>query len=361
MKIKLSITVSALFVLAITALLLKPTEVNAFWDGANNPPMIEVPGSYFDADDLNFELNRGPITQLRAGFFAFNNNPFGQEGVTVYDPDKAWNGYTLLGLLEGKICDDAIDCIAAGNCDYDDVCGSVLIDMYGNMVKEWRVHGFPAKMLPGGSVMGGEIPFQQLTAVPLIQQDWCGNEEWRWDGNADDAWHGPNQVAELPVFCLSNLTSDWCQEFLASGGACLGGDEFSCISGFHHDYEREGNPVGYYAPGLKPTSSKGKTLILSNHVPPLGETAHISTYRLYDEAIYEVDWDGNALFKWFAREHLNEEDCGGRPGCLDMGFDADAKEAIMNTRVGSPNSENATYYQHNNIVSYVVQNRWYEE
>jgi hypothetical protein len=44
-----------------------------------------------------------------------------------------------------------------------------------------------------------------------------------------------------------------------------------------------------------------------------------------------------------------------------MGFDADAKEAIMDTRVGSPNSENASDYQHNNSVSYVGENRWYEE
>ena len=343
MKRKLSITVSALFLLAITALLLKPTVVNAFWYGANNPPMITIPEGApffgpgpFDADALHNSLMSGPITELRTGFFTFNNNPSGTLGVTVNDPDKTWSGYTLLGLLQGKLCEDATEPY-----DYDDVCGSVLIDMEGNFVKEWRLQGFPAKMLPGGSVMGGEIPFDQLTGVPLVQQDWCGNEEWRWDGNAEDKWYGYDQAYNTwgfntdPTPCLDpnyNVDPNW------------------CISGFHHDYEREGNPVGYYAPGLKPTSSKGKTLILSNYVPEQIDTDQISALRLYDEAIYEVDWNGNVLFKWFSYEHFEE-----------MGFDADAKEGIMNIRAGSPNSEFATDYQHFNSVSYVGENIRYEE
>ena len=30
----------------------------------------------------------------------------------------------------------------------------------------------------------------------------------------------------------------------------------------HHDYQREGNPVGYYAPGMDPMVERGNTLIL---------------------------------------------------------------------------------------------------
>lgn len=195
MKRKISIIISVLFVATITTVFLMPPSVHSFWYGVNNPPMIGPPiGPSFDADDLHNSLMSGPITQLRTGFFTFNNNPDDEEGVTIYDPDKALSGYTLLGLLQGKICDDAPEVPPPGGYGYEDVCGSVLIDMDGSIVKEWRLLGFPAKMLPGGSVMGGEIPFHQLTAVPLVQMDWCGTEEWRWDGNAADRWYGPNKL-----------------------------------------------------------------------------------------------------------------------------------------------------------------------
>jgi hypothetical protein len=368
MKRKISIIISVLFVATITTVFLMPPSVHSIWYGSNNPPMVGPP---FDAEALHEDLMNGPIRQLRTGFFTFNNNPLGTLGVTPgLDTDKAWSGYTLLGLLQGKICDDA----GAPPHDYGDVCGAVLIDMDGAIVKEWRLGGFPAKMLPGGSVMGSELPFHQLTGVPLVQMDWCGNEEWRWDGNPDDAWYGPNQVGELPGLCdpahlYSISGSEWCENY----SPCLDPDDpYSCISGFHHDYQREGNPVGYYAPGLKPSSSKGKTLILSNYVPPTEQTDgsltdadgvsteacleeydkcyDISDKQLYDEAIYEVDWDGTVLFKWFAFEHFEE-----------MGFDDDAKEAIETIRVGSPNSEDATDYQHFNAVSYVGENYMYDE
>ena len=32
----------------------------------------------------------------------------------------------------------------------------------------------------------------------------------------------------------------------------------------HHDYQREGNPVGYYVPGQIPEVNKGNTLILAH-------------------------------------------------------------------------------------------------
>ena len=34
----------------------------------------------------------------------------------------------------------------------------------------------------------------------------------------------------------------------------------------HHDFQREGNPVGYYVPGMEPNLKGGKTLILSNKI-----------------------------------------------------------------------------------------------
>jgi hypothetical protein len=55
-------------------------------------------------------------------------------GVTFYDPEKSWSGYTLFQ--------------AAG-------VGALLIDMNGREVQLWKgLQGFPNKLLPGGQVRG---------------------------------------------------------------------------------------------------------------------------------------------------------------------------------------------------------------
>lgn len=55
-------------------------------------------------------------------------------GVTIYNPKKCWNGYTIFQ--------------AKG-------VGALLIDMNGTEVQLWKgLHGFPNKLLPGGYVLG---------------------------------------------------------------------------------------------------------------------------------------------------------------------------------------------------------------
>ena len=54
-------------------------------------------------------------------------------GVTVYDPQKCWNGYTIVPLIND---------------------GVLLFDMNGNEVRRWNMHAMPPKLLPGGYVMG---------------------------------------------------------------------------------------------------------------------------------------------------------------------------------------------------------------
>ncbi len=50
-------------------------------------------------------------------------------GVTIYNPEKCWSGYTILQAAER---------------------GALLIDMNGNEVRMWEgLQGFPNKMLPG--------------------------------------------------------------------------------------------------------------------------------------------------------------------------------------------------------------------
>ena len=87
-------------------------------------------------------------------------------GVTVYNPEKSWRGYTLFQ--------------AAG-------VGALLIDMSGREVQLWRgLQGFPNKLLPGGHVFGstGErnprFGFQDQ--ADLVQVDFDGNVVWRFDG-----------------------------------------------------------------------------------------------------------------------------------------------------------------------------------
>ena len=55
-------------------------------------------------------------------------------GTTIYNPEKAYNGYTLM-QCQG--------------------IGAVLVDMNGHVKKVWMtVQGFPNKLLPDGYVMG---------------------------------------------------------------------------------------------------------------------------------------------------------------------------------------------------------------
>jgi hypothetical protein len=87
-------------------------------------------------------------------------------GVTLYDPAKAWNGYTIFPAAD---------------------LGALLIDMNGKEVQLWKgLQGFPNKLLPNGQVFGStglrapDHSFQDQT--DLVQVDWEGNIVWRFAG-----------------------------------------------------------------------------------------------------------------------------------------------------------------------------------
>lgn len=85
-------------------------------------------------------------------------------GTTIYQPDKSWSGYTVFGT--------------------PNECGVVLMDMNGNEVKHWPsvADAFPARIFPGGNVMGSNAPRRPfLEGIALIQVDRDGNEVWRFD------------------------------------------------------------------------------------------------------------------------------------------------------------------------------------
>jgi len=79
-------------------------------------------------------------------------------GVTCYDPKKCWNGYTIFQAMD---------------------TGATLIDMNGNVAKQWQgLEGLLNTILPGGYVMGStgsrdkdpEHGFQDQ--LDLVQLDW---------------------------------------------------------------------------------------------------------------------------------------------------------------------------------------------
>ena len=216
-------------------------------------------------------------------------------GVTLYNKDKAYNGYTI----------------------YPSAKGALLVDMNGNEVNLWAgLGGFPNKILPGGYVFGttgargGKYAYQDQ--LDLVQVDWDGNVVWKFDH--------------------TELVAD-------------PGKEPQWQARQHHDFQREGNTVGYYYPGGEPKTDSGNTIILThenvyNH--------DISDKRLIDDKIIEVDWDGNIIWSWRASDHFDE-------------FDFD--EAAKNTLARNPglHEEAGGDWMHINCVSVLGENKWYDQ
>ena len=217
-------------------------------------------------------------------------------GTTIYRPDKTWNGYTLFGTPDQK--------------------GAVLVDMNGNLVKRWTevaaVPG-PFRVLPGGYVMGGTVrrrPHQE--AIALVQVDWDGNVVWAFD---------KTERVET-----EDGTSVWAARQ-------------------HHDWQREGSPVGYYSPDAAPAVDDGRTLILAHKNLTMPE---ITDKRLEDDYIFEVSWDGEVLWEWLASDHVDE-----------LGFSESARNAIHRSVRVNENRQSADWL-HINAMSYVGPNRWFD-
>ncbi|GMO54126.1 MAG: hypothetical protein Pg6C_20400 [Treponemataceae bacterium] len=186
-------------------------------------------------------------------------------GTTVYKKDKAWNGFTV----------------------FPSVKGALLIDMNGREVNRWAgLGGFPNKILPGGYVLGNSGARVSKRAyqdqLDLLQVDYDGNIVWRFDGTElidDGDGAGPRRHARQ-----------------------------------HHDYQREGSPTGYFAPGLEPKADGGSTLIL---VHENVSNPRISDTVLVDDKVIEVDYEGNITWSWRASDRFDE-----------FGFDGAAKKVL---------------------------------
>lgn len=213
-------------------------------------------------------------------------------GVTTYNPEKAWNGYTLFP--------------AAGQ------QGAVLIDMNGNVVKFWKgLRGEPGpnKLLPGGFVLGStgkEKGSQNYT--DLVKVDFDGNIVWRFD-----------HVAEIKD---------------------ADGKYWSARQ--HHDYQTEGNPVGYYVPGEEYVE-EGNTLILSHRNKTNKNVSTNAT--IMDDLIVEVDSEGEIVWEWSAADHFDQ-----------FGFSDAAKKSID----AFPGGLEYGDWAHMNSMSVVGPNKWWD-
>jgi hypothetical protein len=216
-------------------------------------------------------------------------------GTTIYKPDKCWNGFTI---FSAKVTGE-----------------STLIDMNGNVVKLWKgISGFPARILPGGYVMGyvGTRPMHQ-DSTALVEADWNENIIWKFD-----------RAEEIKD---PDKTPYWSARQ-------------------HHDFQREGNPVGYYAPDLIPKVNGGNTIILAHKDVT---NLKISNRPLEDDYIYEVTWDGKIVWEWLASDHFDE-----------LGFDEAARNTIY--RNPSWNSDRGgADWAHINSMSVLGPNKFYDQ
>ncbi len=221
-------------------------------------------------------------------------------GVTIYKPEKCWNGLTIYQAPK---------------------MGAMLIDMNGTEHKLWKdLHGFPNKILPGGYIIGnlGERnpKYGHQDQTDLVQLDWDGNVVWKYN---------KLEYIEDP------------------------GEEAQWMARQHHDYQREGNPVGYYVPNMEPMVDKGNTLILA-HKNVYNE--EISPKELLDDVIIEVTWEGDIIWEWSLNEHFDE-----------IGF----SQASKNTIFASVNHKSlegemlpAFDWAHVNSMSALGPNKWYD-
>ena len=217
-------------------------------------------------------------------------------GVTMYLPEKCFNGYTMFQARE---------------------LGAMLVDMNGREVKLWEgLQGFPNKLLPNGQVFGhtGERgkAYGYQDQLDLVQVDWDGNIVWKFD-----QWE-KHQDGDEPERWMARQ---------------------------HHDYQREGNPVGYYVPGMECQSDSGKTLVLCHKNKMVPE---ISDKKLLDDVLLEVDWDGNILWQWETADHFDE-----------IGYTDEEKQALYNAP-SLVKGLNVGDWAHINSASYLGPNKWYD-
>ncbi|HEX5108739.1 MAG TPA: aryl-sulfate sulfotransferase [Vicinamibacterales bacterium] len=221
-----------------------------------------------------------PAALILASALAVSGQSVYPTGTTIYEPARAWSGFTVLSPLNTP--------------------SAIVIDMNGTVVKQWEGYnnsaGGPARVLPGGDVIAaaGARPGRQ-ESVELVQRDFEGNIIWRFDRN---------------------------EQIQSNDGQMI----WSARQ--HHDWQREDFPAGYYSPDARPARSGSNTLLLTHtdHRQP-----DVADVLLQDDRLIEVSPKGEIVWQWIAGEHLGE-----------LGFSESARAAIRGAgRGGAPRGDGA--------------------
>ncbi|MFZ5813657.1 MAG: aryl-sulfate sulfotransferase [Thermodesulfobacteriota bacterium] len=216
-------------------------------------------------------------------------------GTTIYKPEKCWSGYTVFGTeVESE--------------------GSVLIDMNGSVVRQWKDIGkedHPPKILKGGYIAGTHRPSPEKKG-----------RIWGLEDSSDLV------VADFNGKIVRTIPK----------------------AGMHHDFQFEGNPVGYYVPDMPLDNYKGKMLVLSNKIV---KDPRITDKDILDDVIYELDSKGQIIWEWSGVDHLDE-----------MGFTDDIRKTMFKYPTFSMTRNagvKAGDWIHVNSASYLGPNKWYDE
>jgi hypothetical protein len=235
-------------------------------------------------------------------------------GTTIYDPARAWSGFTVLSPLGTPAV--------------------LVIDMNGTVVKQWEGYnnsaGGPARVLPGGDVIAasGARPGRQ-ESLELVHQDFDGKILWRFDRN---------------------------EEIQTNDGKTI----WSARQ--HHDWQREDFPAGYYSPEAKPARNGSNTLILTHTDRQFSDVADI---LLQEDRLIELSPKGDIVWQWVAGDHIAE-----------LGFSEAARASIRNAggrgarggaargapaRGAAGGRGGAAFdWLHVNSATYVGPNRWFD-
>ena len=219
-------------------------------------------------------------------------------GTTIYDPARAWNGFTVLSPLGTE--------------------AAIVIDMNGNVVKRWEGFnnsaGGPSRVFPGGTILGpaGANPPRQ-ESLELVRRDFEGNVLWHFDQN--------ERIETRDGKMISSLRQ-------------------------HHDWQRTDFPAGYYSPESNPGGAGSNMLILThtNHIQPKVSPKAM----LEDDRLIEISPEGKVAWEWTASEHID-----------DFQFDKEAREAIASAP-GYNAGRGAFDWLHVNAAAYVGPNHWFD-
>ncbi|EFI42693.1 thioredoxin domain-containing protein [Peptoniphilus sp. oral taxon 386] len=216
-------------------------------------------------------------------------------GTVIYLKDKCYSGYNIVSTIKS---------------------GVLIFDMNGNEIRRYKMNAMPAKLFKGGNVMGTSkfrsSDYSLQDGVSLIEIDYDGNKKWSYENF----------------------------RFIEDGNPMW-------AARAHGDYQREGNPVGYFVPNMEAKSNGGNTIILGHDtiVSPA-----ISDKKILDEVIYEVDYEGNVIWKFSFSENFES-----------FGFSEQEKNVIYR----NPNMKNISDgigdYLHISSISVLGPNKWYDQ